>query len=117
MGLESRIKFLGAISEDQLKILYLKSSIYCLFSREESFSIAKLEALVLGLYVISTPAGCGSDFKKYGVKLVPYNNILKISAEIEKAIVYKNKMPPRINLSNKIYRFSYTHIAGSMAKM
>ena len=69
----------------------------------------------MGLYVISTPAGCGSDLKKYGVKLVPYNNILKLSAEIEKAIVYKNKMSSGINLSNKIYRFSYTYLVGITA--
>ena len=62
-GLESRFKFLDAIEEDQLKILYLKSSIYCLFFRAEGFSIVKLETLVLGLYVISTHAGCGSDLK------------------------------------------------------
>ena len=37
LGLKSRVKFLGAISEDRLKILYLKSSIYCLCSRRRAF--------------------------------------------------------------------------------
>lgn len=73
-GLQEKIFFTGEKTRNELIEIYSKSSIYCLFSRSESFSISRLEAIAMGLYVITTDAGCARDFSKYGIHIMNYIN-------------------------------------------
>lgn len=66
LNLEGHVILLGEISDAKLAEKLNSSAIFCSLSRSEGFSIARLEALSLGLPVITSPAGCGSDLKKYG---------------------------------------------------
>ncbi|MEM3265560.1 MAG: glycosyltransferase family 4 protein [Thermoplasmata archaeon] len=85
-GLQNRITFTGTVDLPQLIDIYRKSSIFCLFSFNEGFPISRMEAIAMGMYVISTEAGCASDLLKYGIHIVPYD-IKKSSEEIKKAII------------------------------
>lgn len=85
-GMEKRILFTGAVNTDQLRDKYSTSSIFCLFSLNEGFPIARLEAIASGMYVISTGAGCASDSLKYGIHIVPDNNIEIAAEEISNGI-------------------------------
>ncbi len=85
-GMEKRILFTGAFNADQLREKYSTSSIFCLFSTYESFAIARWEAIASGMYVISTSAGCASDSLKYGIHIVPDNNIEIAAEEISNGI-------------------------------
>ena len=69
-GLKEKIFFVGEKSRKDLIEIYNQSPIYCLFSRSESFSISRLEAIAMGLYVITTDAGCARDFSKYGIHIM-----------------------------------------------
>ena len=73
LGLQEKISFTGEKTRKELIEIYNRSSIFCLFSRSESFSISRLEAIAMGLYVITTDAGCASDFEKYGVHIMKEN--------------------------------------------
>ncbi len=69
------VKFLGEIYGTELINKYTTSSIFCLFSKCESFALSRLEALSMGMLVISSDAGCAKDFIKYGLQIVDINNI------------------------------------------
>ena len=68
--LREKIFFIGERSRKELIEIYNQSPIYCLFSTSESFSISRLEAIAMGLYVITTDAGCARDFSKYGIHIM-----------------------------------------------
>ena len=72
-GLNKRIIFTGEKSREELIKIYEHASIYCLFSEHEGFTISRLEAIAMGLYVITTPAGCAYDIAKYGVHIMKDN--------------------------------------------
>ncbi|WP_298276351.1 glycosyltransferase family 4 protein [Ferroplasma sp.] len=72
-GLEERVIFTGEMSRTELIEIYNHASIFCLFSDHESFAISRLEAISMGLYVITTQAGCADDISKYGVHIMREN--------------------------------------------
>lgn len=63
-GLESRVSFLGALKHENLPSVYLKSDIYLSVSDYEGMSISLLEALQMGLPVVTTPTGASSVIVK-----------------------------------------------------
>lgn len=71
--LENRLIFTGEKNREELIEIYKRASIYCLFSEHESFAISRLEAVAMGLYVITTPAGCATDISKYGVHIMEWD--------------------------------------------
>jgi glycosyltransferase involved in cell wall biosynthesis len=72
-GLEKRVIFTGEKNRKELMEIYKHASVYCLFSEFESFAISRLEAVSMGLYVVTSDAGCASDFVKYGVHVMREN--------------------------------------------
>ena len=72
---ESRIHFTGPVYETELREIYSTASIFCLPSHHESFAIVRCEAIASGLPLITTSAGCGNDFEKYGSIVVPVGDI------------------------------------------
>jgi glycosyltransferase involved in cell wall biosynthesis len=86
-GLQKRIEFTGPLNLSRLIGVYSKSSIFCLFSTYESFAIARLEAIAMGMYVISSEAGCASDYLKYGIHVVSIDDLETSKEEIKKAII------------------------------
>lgn len=66
LRLENRVFFLGHLSSGDLKREYMQASIFCLPSIRESFGIVRLEAIACGLPVVTSDAGCGSDFSRMG---------------------------------------------------
>lgn len=85
--LEKRIIFTGEKNREQLIEIYNHASIYCLFSEHESFAISRLEAIAMGLYVITTPAGCADDIVKYGVHIMKENTPECGSKYMEEGII------------------------------
>ena len=84
--LNSRILFTGEKSREELIDIYNSASIYCLFSEHESFAISRLEAIAMGLYVITTDAGCAADLAEYGIHIMDNNTPECGSEYIEKGI-------------------------------
>jgi glycosyltransferase involved in cell wall biosynthesis len=63
-GLESHVSFLGPLYGDDLKDEYSSASIFCLPSIYETFGIARYEAAMAGIPVITSDAGCGKDLRE-----------------------------------------------------
>ncbi len=57
LGMESKVKFLGALGRDELKRAYQRADFFILPSLSESFSMSLLEAMASGLPVIASNVG------------------------------------------------------------
>jgi glycosyltransferase involved in cell wall biosynthesis len=71
------IKFLGAVSKDELINLYHECSVFVLASRYEPFGLVALEALLAGVPVVATKFGGTKEFIKspYGKAVDPFNKM------------------------------------------
>lgn len=65
-GLESRVKFLGHVANEEIPKLLHKADIFIRPSLSEGLGISFLEAMAAGLPVIATPVGGIPDFLKDG---------------------------------------------------
>ena len=110
--MDKRIIFTGEKSREELVDIYNSASIYCLFSEHESFAISRLEAIAMGLYIITTPAGCADDLIKYGVHIMKDNTPESGSKYIEEGI---KAIESNVFMSNKIKIPSYKDIAMEIA--
>jgi glycosyltransferase involved in cell wall biosynthesis len=63
LQLSGKVIFTGKISDEDLIKEYLTAKVFCLPSSIESFSIARLEAMALGLPIVTTKTG-GSEIVK-----------------------------------------------------
>lgn len=86
LSLGSKVDFLGKLSYDELREEYHTASIFAFPSRSESFGIARIEAIVNGLPVITTEAGCGKDLK--GAVIIPYDDPPSLAKALEYLISY-----------------------------
>ena len=86
LGLETRVRFAGFVSREELDRLYAESRVFCLMSRCESFGIPAIEAQVFGTPVVSSnvcavPEVCGDG----GLFLDP-DDIEGIAAALERLL-------------------------------
>jgi glycosyltransferase involved in cell wall biosynthesis len=116
-NLGSRISFTGEKNRKELLDIYRKASIFCLFSDHESFAISRLEAIAMGLYVITTDAGCAGDLMRYGIHIMDDNTIEYGSRYIEEGIrVIESGSFVRNKLDMPSYKDIAVQIAGNTEK-
>jgi glycosyltransferase involved in cell wall biosynthesis len=65
-NLEDKIKFLGWISKEEIVSEYQSSHVFVQSSIHEAMSIAVMEAMACGTYVIATPVGMNKELIKIG---------------------------------------------------
>jgi len=101
-GLNKKIRFTGWINQEGIKKMYHNHDIMLLPSEAEGMSIAVLEALFSGLYVISTAVSGNTDiFDNYKLgKTVPYN-----VSEFVKAITTFISSPNSTEREIELYQF------------
>ena len=63
---DERIKFLGRVSDEDLKNLYKNALLFVFPSLYEGFGIAYIEALGFGLPIIATTKGAAKEIIKHG---------------------------------------------------
>jgi len=98
--LEDKVHFVGSVSEADLLNFYATSAIFCLPSNWEGFPISRLEAIAMGLPVITTEAGCGESLRKYGSIVVPVNDA-KSLAEGLRLLMSDSKLRQKIVKSQR----------------
>ena len=96
--LNNKILFCGPLFGKQLLLEYLHASIFCLPSINESFGIARLEAMANGIPVITSEAGCGMEFKNFGSLIFYHDDRVKLEDYIKALICSELK---RIEISEK----------------
>lgn len=94
--IEDRVFFTGPLYKNDLLDVYSRASIFCLASHQESFAVARAEAIVSGVPVVTTTAGCGMDFAEYGCIVVPIGNVASMSNALNELMISEEK---RVNIS------------------
>ncbi|MFQ1020793.1 glycosyltransferase family 4 protein [Tardisphaera saccharovorans] len=84
LGLIGRVHFVGPVSEDELEAEYDRASIFALTSDWEGSSIARVEAMAHGLPLLTSEAGCGSQYASLGSVVVPVGDVEAASAGLKK---------------------------------
>ncbi len=77
-GLESRVRLLGRIHEDDLPAYYTACDVYCMSScwKSEAFGVVLLEAMSLGKPIVAT------DIPDSGVPFVNAHNVTGLNVEV-----------------------------------
>jgi len=99
--IENKVSMLGFVDRPESYIL--ESDLLCVSSVSEGFGNVVVEALVLGVPVLSTDCGGPREILENGIygKLVPVGDYKKMSKEIIKAIKIKQNLPTTKNLENR----------------
>ncbi len=103
-----RVVFLGGLYGNSLKQEYQHASIFCLPSINESFGIARLEAMANGVPVITSEAGCGKELENYGSLVFYHNDYTKLESYINILI---DSESTRIEIANKQSQNLITYVS------
>lgn len=90
LGLESRVKLMGLCSRDDIAGALAESDCFVLASRSETFGVAYIEALAMGVPVIATRCGGPEGFINDGNgRLVPIDDMDSLSESMK--YMYENR--------------------------
>jgi glycosyltransferase involved in cell wall biosynthesis len=83
-GLQQRVSITGWVNKERMLEAYRSSSVMVSVSKDEGMSIAILEALSAGLYVIATPASGNPEMIRPGIngELIPFSDPERLAQEL-----------------------------------
>ena len=84
LGLRSRVQIVGEVTNVSEE--YQRASIFCSTSQMESFGISRVEALVHGLPVITSPSGCPQDLRALGMIVLEKDDEAELAHELHRLI-------------------------------
>ena len=87
LNIESKVIFAGELDYESVDSWFSRSPIFITSSIKESFNLARLEAMVNGLIVISSEAGCPGDF--LGIRT--FSNTQSAATQLRIAIIEAEK--------------------------
>jgi len=84
-NLSKNVNFKGWVTKDEMISNYQSANLQVISSADEAMSIAALESLSAGLYVISTPVSGNTELIKAGVNgdFFSFNNSVELASKIE----------------------------------
>lgn len=96
LGLASRVRWLGAVSRDEMPSHYLACDAFVLPSQSETFGIAFIEALAFGKPLISTRCGGPEDIVHPGNGiLVPLNSVDELALAMKEMVAHAESYTPQ----------------------
>ncbi|MBN2642660.1 MAG: glycosyltransferase [Victivallales bacterium] len=112
LNIASRVKWHGAVSREEMPLLYQACDVFVLPSRFESFGIVYLEALACGKPVVATRCGGPDDIVSdlNGI-LVPVNDVENLADAMRHMICYHIDYDPQILRADFTQRFSAKTVA------
>ena len=116
--MESRVRFLGSLPNEQAMRQVAKSSVFVLPSLGEGLGIVILEAQALGVPVVATNIGGIPDCVKDGTTgiLVPIKNPEAIAEAVIKILENQSLANELVaNAKKELYRFDWQRIAEQYA--
>lgn len=107
LGLAGRVRWLGAVSRDEMPAHYLACDAFVLPSQGETFGIAFIEALAFGKPLISTLCGGPEDIvhASNGL-LVPLNSVADLVLAMKEMIAHGDRYNPQALRSDFLSRYS-----------
>ena len=102
LKLEENVKFHGRVSEEESHKIFSRSTIFVLNTNYEGLSHAILNAMQIGVPVITTPVGGNPEIIRNGENglLVPYNNESKWTEAIE-SLLNDNVLQEKFSANGK----------------
>lgn len=94
LNIENKVIFAGELEYEEVDSWFSKSPIFITSSHTESFNLARLEAMVHGLIVISSEAGCPNDFKGLNI----FSDIQSASVKLREALEVAEKKDMRFHM-------------------
>ena len=87
-NIEKKVNFVGWVSKQELVAYYQKAHVLVSTSQDEAMSIAALEALSTGIYMISTPVSGNTELIKQGINgdFIEFKNSLQLAQKLEQCI-------------------------------
>ena len=85
LSIESKVIFAGELDYEGLDSWFSRCPIFITSSFKESFNLARLEAMVNGLIVISSGAGCPSDFPGIQTFLDTQSAVIQLRSAMREA--------------------------------
>ena len=120
LGVESKVEFLGFVSEN-MKFQYLSiSDMYILSSLHEGFGICLLEAMYCGLPIVATNNGGQTDFltDAKNALMVPVEDGDELGSKIHNLLDNKKLRQQMIEINKRdIKKFPIQNIAGEYTKI
>jgi glycosyltransferase involved in cell wall biosynthesis len=116
LGIDYKVKFHGYLQQKELSILYSKSSIFILPSREDCYGLVTLEAMCASLPVISSKFADSAydliDQERNGFIIDPYNKeeFGKTITALLKAPDVMYKMGQASKIMTQKFHFAYTSL-------
>ena len=107
LGLAGRVRWLGAVSRDEMPAHYLACDAFVLPSQGETFGIVFIEALAFGKPLISTLCGGPEDIvhASNGL-LVPLNSVADLVLAMKEMIAHGDRYTPQALRSDFLSRYS-----------
>jgi len=104
-GLNDKINFHGWVKKEKMLNLYQQTHIQVMSSHFEAFSVAALEGLFCGAYLLSTPVSGNTDIVEEGVNgdIFPHANPQALSEKLEDfyTLKFQNQSSTPIDYTEK----------------
>lgn len=118
LNLKDKVKFLGSLSRERVKLEMARSSVFVLSSRYETFGVVLVEALALGKPVIATKSGGPESIVTNEVgTLVEVDNIKDLSEAMLNAYINYDKYKPEDIRQYCIDNFSEKAVTSRLTKL
>ena len=117
-GVESRVKFIGRVSDAELLELYSEARVFVLPSVTEGFGLPILEAQASGIPVVASNSGAIPEVAGNGALLVNPLSVKEISQALEKVLT-DDKLRTKLIAKGRenVRLYSWTTAADSTIKM
>jgi len=115
LGIADRVRFTGMLDRQAIVSLMNESNAFVLPSRGETFGVAYIEAMAMGLPVIATPCGGPEHFvKSDNGLLVDMDNVEQLTKAMRQMEITIDKYQPETIRAYVQERFSAKAIAGQL---
>lgn len=117
-GLKNQVKLLGRLNRKEIFSILQKSNVFVLPSKNETFGVVYIEAMLAGLPVIATSCGGPEDFiNQDNGLLIPVNDSKSLTMALKHMYINYDKFN-RTNISKSVKaKFSPQIIAENLTKI
>ena len=102
LGLESRVKFLGQLSQEELAEYYSRASVFALATRHEGYGMVFAEAMANGLPIVSCKAGATAETVGEQAGILTDVDSPEMFADALRTVIDDRKLHARMSSASKL---------------